>query len=199
MSYSNIDTFVALSSNAIKTVYNIDFNENQIYKITNEENQRISLFENSSTSGILKSMNDFQFEIIKNEDTGVYTITLSINTTAQQPVVINSQLSAFRVPLFLSLYINDTDVTFLTYVELKLTDTLEEVYTNPSTNGFKINFSTTKIRNMLHKMGSIFLIETTYIAPPLYENINNYKLIKTSNDSVENIGGKMLYNIIRCI
>lgn len=199
MSYSNIDTFVALSSNGIKTVYNIDFNENQIYKITNEENQRISLFENSSTSGILKSMNDFQFEIIKNEDTGVYTITLSINTTAQQPIVINSQLSAFRVPLFLSLYINDTDVTFLTYMELTLTDTLEEVYTNPSTNGFKINFSTTKIRNMLHKMGSIFLIETTYIAPPLYENISNYKLIKTSNDSVENIGGKMLYNIIRCI
>ena len=84
-------------------------------------------------------------------------------------------------------------------MELTFTDTLEEVYTSPSTNGFKINFSTTKIRNMLHKMGSIFLIETTYIAPPLYENITNYKLIKTSNDSVENIGGKMLYNIIRCI
>jgi hypothetical protein len=204
MSYSNLDSFSSVSLDNVETVYNIDLYDNQIFKITNKEEQRIALFEHSVTSGLLKTMNNISFEITKEEDPEtVYKIMFRVDGIGQEPIEINSALSVFRIPLLLSVIIKNSEVSFKTFLDLTFTNSLETVFSNPSDNGFKISFSTTKIRDVTSSVASVFMIETVYISPPIYitkeNNTYNFKVIKNSNGSVNDIYGKLLYNIIRCI
>lgn len=204
MSYSNLDSFSSVSLDNVETVYNIDLYDNQIFKITNKEEQRIALFEHSVTSGLLKTMNNISFEITKEEDPEtVYKIMFRVDGIGQEPIEINSALSVFRIPLLLSVIIKNSEVSFKTFLDLTFTNSLANVFSNPSDNGFKISFSTTKIRDVTSSVASVFMIETVYISPPIYitkeNNTYNFKVIKNSNGSVNDIHGKLLYNIIRCI
>lgn len=204
MSYSNLDSFSSVSSDNVETVYNIDLYDNQIFKITNKEEQRLALFENSVTSGLLKTMNDISFEITKEEDpVTVYKIMFRVDGIGQEPIEINSSLSVFRIPLLLSVIIKNSEVSFKTFLDLTFTNSLETVFSNPSYNGFKMSFSTTKIRDVTSSVASVFMIETVYISPPIYitkeNNTYHFKVIKNSSGSVNDINGKLLYNIIRCI
>lgn len=207
MSYSNLDSYASISIDNIKTVYNIDFYDNQIFKITNKEDQRIALFENSVTSGILKIMNDICFEIVKETDpssgTDVYKIMFRVNGIGQEYVELNSELSAFRIPLLLSVLVKNSEISFKTFVDITMTNSLETVFSNPSENGFKIQFSTTKIRDSASTVASVFMIHTTYVTPPMYissvDNSYQFKMIRKSNGSLADINGKLIYNIIRCI
>lgn len=207
MSYSNLDSYATISIDNIETMYNIDFDDNQIYKITNKEDQRIALFENSVTSGVLKSMNDICFEIVKNTDSStgndIYKIKFHIDGIGQEYIELNSELSAFRVPLLLSIPIKNSEVCFKTFVDIILTGSLEQVFSDPSENGFKIKFSTTKIRNSASSVASVFMIHTTYVSPPIYissvENSYHFRLVRKSDGKIGDVGGKLIYNIIRCI
>lgn len=207
MSYSNLDSYATISIDNIETLYNIDFDNNQIYKMTNEEDQRIALYENSVTSGVLKSMNDICFEIVKNKDSStdnnIYKIKFHIDGIGQEYIELNSELSAFRVPLLLSIPIKTSEVSFKTFVDIILTGPLHHVFSNASENGFKIKFSTTKIRDSASKIASVFMIHTTYVSPPIYisseNNVYNFRVVSKSDGSLSNVGGKLIYNIIRCI
>jgi hypothetical protein len=207
MSYSNLDSYATVSMDNIETLYNIDFDNNQIYKMTNKEDQRIALFENSVTSGVLKAMNDIRFEIVKDTDSStnndIYKITFLIDNIGQEYVELNSELSAFRIPLLLSIPIKNSEVSFKTFADITFTNSLGDVFTNPSENGFKIKFSTTKIRDSASSVASVFMIHTTYVSPPIYISTNdnsfNFKVIQKSNGSLADINGKLIYNIIRCI
>lgn len=198
MSYSNLDSYVSFSLEKTRSYYNIEFFTNQIYKITNNENQRISLYENGTTSGILKQMNDIQFEITKDEN-DIYHIVFSVNSIQQDPIVLPTELSEFRLPLYLSVMVQNTEITFRTFMDIKFSENIETVYNNPNSYGFIISFSKTRIRNMLNGIGGMFMIETTFIIPPIYTNETNCKLIKKTKESVSSVGGKLLFNIIRCV
>lgn len=203
MSYSNLDTFSTISMDNIKTIYNLDFFTNQIYKLTNKENQRIALFENSVTSGVLKKMNDIKIKLEKDED-NIYSITFLVDSINQDPIEVNGDLSAFRLPLYISIFVKNCEVTFRTFVDITFSSAIENVYSNPNSYGFKLSFSTTRIRNVLSSVGNVFMVEITYITPPVYitqhlEHKLNYKLIKNPDNSVSDVCGKLMYNIIRCI
>lgn len=207
MSYSNLDSYATISVDNIETLYNIDFDDNQIYKMTNKEDQRIALFENSVTSGVLKSMNDICFEIVKDTDasTGnvIYKIKFHIDNIGQEYIELNSQLSAFRIPLLLSIPIKNSEVSFKTFVDIIFTSSLEQVFLNPSEHGFKIKFSTTKIRDSASSVANVFMIHTTYVSPPIYissvDNSYHFRVVRKSDGNISDVGGKLIYNIIRCI
>lgn len=207
MSYSNLDSYASISVDNIETLYNIDFDDNQIYKITNKEDQRIALFENSVISGVLKSMNDINFEIVKdiNSSTGnnIYKIMFRIDNIGQEYVELNPELNAFRIPLLLSVPVKNCEVSFKTFVDIIFTNSLENVFSDPSDNGFKIKFSTTRIRDSASNVASVFMIHTTYVSPPIYissdQNSFNFKVIRKSDGNLSDVNGKLIYNIIRCI
>lgn len=207
MSYSNLDSYASISVDNIETLYNIDFDDNQIYKITNKEDQRIALFENSVISGVLKSMNNVHFEIVKDTDSSTsintYKIMFYIDNVGQEYVELNPDLSAFRIPLLLSVPIKNSEVSFKTFVDIIFTKSLDNVFSDPSENGFKIKFSTTRIRDSASNVASVFMIHTTYVSPPIYissdQNSFHFKVIRKSDGSLSDVNGKLIYNIIRCI
>lgn len=203
MTFSNTLTYSSISSDNKEIVYNIDTFDDSIYRITNNNGFRVGLFEPNVTSGILKTMNSLQFKLVKNEDyfPYKYNIIFVVNGTEQDSIELNGSLQVFRLPLLLGIEVIDTEVSYKSYVTLTLTDTVENVFNDPTNNGFQLSFSTTKIRSTI--TGKTFIIQSSYIGPNYYlykdtnEKIQHKMILNDSN--IENLDGKILFNIIRCM
>lgn len=197
MIYSNTETFCILSKDKKDVQYNIDILENHIFKVVDQNGLRLSLYdgEKNLTSGILKEFQTISFSLFMDSDK--YYIQFKIMDIEQQPIEINKNLNTIVVPIYLNIYLQRTDISYITKAVLTFSSKIEYLFSENSTqNTFTLYFTDSKIRsdNMF-----ICLIQPRYMTCPFYIENNENILLSTSDNKLANIDGFILFDIIRCI
>lgn len=197
MIYSNTETFCILSKDKKDVQYNIDILENHIFKVVDQNGLRLSLYdgEKNLTSGILKEFQTISFSLYMESDK--YFIQFKIMDIEQQPIEINKNLNTIVVPIYLNIYLQRTDISYITKAVLTFSSKIEYLFSENSTqNTFTLYFTDSKIRsdNMF-----ICLIQPRYMTCPFYIENNENILLSTSDNKLANIDGFILFDIIRCI
>lgn len=197
MIYSNTETFCILSKDKKDVQYNIDILENNIFKVVDQNGFRYSLYdgEKNLTSGILKEFQTISFSLYK--DSSNYYIQFKIMGVEQPPIEVNGSLNTIVVPIYLNLYLQKTDISYITKACLTFSSKIEYLFSSDSVqNTFTLYFTDSKIRN---DNMFICLIQPKYMTCPFYVENNENILISSSDNKLTNIDGFILFDIIRCI
>lgn len=197
MIYSNTETFCILSKDKKDVQYNIDILENHIFKVVDQNGLRLSLYdgEKNLTSGILKEFQNIAFSLYMESDK--YFIQFKIMDIEQPPIEINKNLNTIVVPIYLNIYLQRTDISYITKAVLTFSSKIEYLFSDNSIqNTFTLYFTDSKIRsdNMF-----ICLIQPRYMTCPFYVENNENILLSTSDNKLTNIDGFIIFDIIRCI
>ena len=197
MIYSNTETFCILSKDKKAVQYNIDVLENHIFKVVDQNGLRLSLYdgEKNLTSGILKEFQNIAFSLYMESDK--YFIQFKIMDIEQPPIEINKNLNTIVVPIYLNIYLQRTDISYITKAVLTFSSKIEYLFSENSVqNTFTLYFTDSKIRsdNMF-----ICLIQPRYMTCPFYVENNENILLSTSDNKLTNIDGFIIFDIIRCI
>jgi len=191
MIYSNSETFSLITPNKKTLSYTMDIREDMILKISDENNLRLSLcdIEKNNCSGILKEYQKISFSIFMENDT--YYIQFKIMEIEQEPIEIDKNFNTIMVPIYLNLFVHNTDISVLSKITITFSSKIEYIFCEPSS--FYIQFSTIKIKNK-----NCFIIQPHYMTYPFYVENNSYLLTK-KEDNISNIEGYLIFNIINCI
>lgn len=192
MIYSNSETFSLITPNKKTLSYNMDIREDTIIKITDQNNVRLTLcdIERNCCSGILKEYQKISFTIFTEDNK--YYIKFIIMDIEQEPIEIDKNFNTIIIPIYLNLFVHDTDITVLTKVTISFSSKVEYIFSESSS--FHIQFSTIKVRNY-----NSFIIQPFYMTCPFFIENDSYLLTKKEDTMISNIEGFLIFNIINCI
>lgn len=197
MIYSNTETFSILSKGEQEVKYHIDILENYIFKIVDHNGLRLSLYdgEKNLSSGVLKELQKIKFSVYTESDN--YFLRVTVNNIQQDPIELNKNLDTVMIPIYLNLYLQRTEISYITKAVIKFSSRIKNLFSIFDTDhSFTITFSESKIRS---DNCFICLIRPYYMTFPFYVEDNKNILISTNDDTYENIDGYILFDIIRCI
>lgn len=197
MIYSNTETFSILSTGEQEVKYHIDILENYIFKILDSNGLRLSLYdgEKNLSSGILKEFQKIKFSIYMESDN--YFLRVTVNNIQQEPIELNKNLDTVVIPIYLNLYLQRTEISYITKAIIKFSSRIKNIFSIFDTDhSFTITFSESKIRS---DNSFICLIKPYYMTFPFYIEENRNILVSKSDQSHENLEGYILFDIIRCI
>lgn len=197
MIYSNTETFSILSKGEQEVKYHIDILENYIFKILDSNGLRLSLYdgEKNLSSGILKEFQKIKFSIYMESEN--YFLRVTVNNIQQEPIELNKNLDTVIIPIYLNLYLQRTEISYITKAVIKFSSRIKNIFSIFDTDhSFTITFSESKIRS---DNCFICLIKPYYMTFPFYIEDNKNILISKNDQSHENLEGYILFDIIRCI
>ena len=197
MIYSNTETFSILSKGEQEVKYHIDILENYIFKIIDSNGLRLSLYdgEKNLSSGILKEFQKIKFSIYMESDN--YFLRVTVNNIQQEPIELNKNLDTVVIPIYLNLYLQRTEISYITKAVIKFSSRIRNIFSIfDIDHSFTITFSESKIRS---DNCFICLIRPYYMTFPFYIEDNKNILISKSDQTHENLEGYILFDIIRCI
>ena len=197
MIYSNTETFSILSKGEQEVKYHIDILENYIFKILDSNGLRLSLYdgEKNLSSGILKEFQKIKFSIYMESEN--YFLRVTVNNIQQEPIELNKNLNTVIIPIYLNLYLQRTEISYITKAVIKFSSRIKNIFSIFDTDhSFTITFSESKIRS---DNCFICLIKPYYMTFPFYIEDNKNILISKNDQSHENLEGYILFDIIRCI